>query len=480
MNTSIANRCGRTKIVCTVGPATQSVDILIKLIKAGMDVARLNFSHGTYKEHSGMIRNIREASKQTGAPIAILQDLCGPKIRTGRLQNKFIELRPGAEIIFTTDDIIGDEHRISTTYKLLPSDVHEGDTNLLDDGKLRVEALSTTSNEVRCRVVFGGRLGEHKGMNLPGVKLSTPSLTEKDIQDLQFGVENNIDYVALSFVRSANDIRLLRSYLTKFANYFIPVIAKIEMQEAIASIDDIIAETDGVMVARGDLGVEMPAEEVPLLQKMIVRKCNEVGKPVIIATQMLETMIENPRPTRAEASDVANAVIDGADAVMLSGETSIGKYPVETVQTMNTIICTTEASILTSKVSEHGSMNTGDVLDAIAQAACLLADQVKATAIIPITHSGGTARRISHFRPIANIIAVTGEERVLRCLNLIWGVQGIVLSDYIGNADAILHRVKEILKEKGYIKSGDYIVFTMGIPLMARGMTDTINVERVE
>lgn len=474
------NRYGRTKIICTIGPATQSVEQIEKLIESGMDVARLNFSHGTHELHEMMIKNVREASKRKNEHVALLQDLCGPKIRTGKLKNKTVTLLPGAEVTFTIDEIVGDENRIPTTYKQLPVDVQTGDTILLDDGKLRVEVIEKTLNDVRCKVVVGGVLGENKGMNLPGVKLSTPSLTEKDIEDLEFGVKHGVDYVALSFVRSADDIRLLRAYLQKFANTYIPVIAKIEMREAILAIDEIIAESDAVMVARGDLGVEMPAEEVPMLQKMIVRKCNEHGKPVIIATQMLETMIENPRPTRAEASDVANAVLDGADAVMLSGETSVGKYPVEAVRVMDTIIRTTEEHIFSRMREYRCDLKTGNVLDAIAQSACLLAEHVNAAAIIPITHSGGTARRISRFRPSAKIIAVTGDTRVLQRLNLVWGVQGIVLADYIGNADAILQRVKQQLKEEGFIKSGDYIVFTMGIPLMARGMTDTINVERVE
>ncbi len=472
-------RSGRTKIICTIGPATSSVDQICQLIDAGMDVARLNFSHGTYEEHEMYIRNIREASNRMKEHIAILQDLCGPKIRTGLLRNKTIELHPNEEIFFTVENILGDEHRISTTYKELPSDVSVNDIILLDDGKIKVEVISKTETEVRCRVLIGGKLGENKGMNLPGVKLSTPSLTQKDIQDLEFGIMNDIDFVALSFVRSADDVKFLREYLKQHSKHFIPIVAKIEMRDAITTIDDIIEATDAVMVARGDLGVEMPAEKVPILQKMIVRKCNEKGKPVIIATQMLETMIQNQRPTRAEASDVANAVLDGADAVMLSGETSIGKYPIEAVRTMDTIIQTTEQEMIKDITETRCMLQTGNVLDAVAQSACLLADHVQAAAIVPITHSGGTARRLSRFRPQSKIIAVTGNERVLRHLSLVWGVQGIVITDYIGNADSVLERVKSQLKELGFVKSGDFIVFTMGIPLMARGMTDTINVEKV-
>ncbi|HVN48154.1 MAG TPA: pyruvate kinase [Bacteroidota bacterium] len=471
---------GKTKIVCTIGPATQSVEQLIKLIQAGMDVARLNFSHGSHEDHLTTIQNVRTASKQTGEHISILQDLCGPKIRTGALQNKTVALQTGATLTFTTEEIVGNEQRVTTAYKELPSDVKPGDDILLDDGKLRVRVESVNGTEVRCKVLVGGILGEHKGMNLPGIKLSTPSITGKDLDDLFFGLANEVDYVALSFVRSSEDIRSLRQHIRTTSKHFTPIVAKIEMGDAIKAIDEIIAETDSVMVARGDLGVELPPEEVPMLQKMIVRKCNEAGKPVIIATQMLESMIENPRPTRAEASDVANAVLDGADAVMLSAETSVGKYPVETVQTMDSIIQTTERQITNRCSIEPLTPNCAEnVLDAIAHSACVLAHQVNAAVIVPITHSGGTAKRICRFRPDARVIAVTGNERVLRLMNLVWGVRGMVVSDYIGNADATLQHIKEKLKADGYVQSGDYIVFTMGIPLMARGLTDTINVVRV-
>ena len=329
----------KTKIICTLGPASQSVDKLVELIQAGMDVARLNFSHGTYEDHLVSINNVREASKLTGEHICILQDLCGPKIRTGKLQHQSIELKEGTTFTFTIDEVMGDERRVTTTYRELPEDVKAGDTILLDDGKMALRVVSKTAKDVNCTVINGGILKEHKGMNLPGVKLSIPSLTEKDIEDLKFGLEHDVDYVALSFVRSAGDIQHLRSVIQQQTKVRVPIVAKIEMKEAIDVIDSIVAESDAVMVARGDLGVEMMPEDVPILQKMIVRKCNEAGVPVIIATQMLESMIENPRPTRAEASDVANAVLDGADAVMLSAETSIGNYPIDTVQTMDRIIC---------------------------------------------------------------------------------------------------------------------------------------------
>jgi pyruvate kinase len=471
----------KTKIICTIGPASHSVDRMVELINAGMDVARLNFSHGTYDDHLTAIRNAREASKQTGEHIAILQDLCGPKIRTGKLKNKQVELKEGEKIAFTIDDIVGDEKRVATTYRELPQDVKEGDAILLDDGNLAVRVVSKTKTDVECVVVTGGILKENKGMNLPGVKLSTPSLTDKDIEDLKFGLMHDIDYVALSFVRSADDLRHLRSVIQQQTSIKIPIIAKIEMKEAIDSIDAIIGECDAVMVARGDLGVEMMPEDVPILQKMIVRKCNEAGVPVIIATQMLESMIENPRPTRAEASDVANAVLDGADAVMLSAETSVGKYPVETVHTMDNIIKRSEM-----RKHDHLSIKQvpaeirENVFDAVARAACVLARQVHATAIVPITHSGATAIRISKYRPEARIITVTGQERILRQLNLVWGVHGIESHDFIHNQDTAFRKIIERLKLEGYVEKGDFVVFTAGLPLLAKGTTDTINVEQVE
>ncbi|MBN1397008.1 MAG: pyruvate kinase [Bacteroidetes bacterium] len=471
----------KTKIICTIGPATQNVDCMVELINAGMDVARLNFSHGTQKDHLKAVENIKEASKRAEEPVAIMQDLCGPKIRTGKLENKEIELKEGGRILFTVDDIIGNEQRISTTYKALPADVKEGDVILLDDGNLSVKVISKTKTDVECLVTAGGILKENKGMNLPGIKLSTPALTEKDIDDLKFGLENGIDYVALSFVRYADDLRHLRSVIARHTNLRVPIIAKIEMKDAVDSIDEIIKESDAVMVARGDLGVEMMPEEVPILQKMIIRKCNEAGVPVIVATQMLESMIENPRPTRAEASDVANAVLDGADAVMLSAETSIGRYPASVVRTMDNIIRRAEM-----RKYDHLGINQvpaevqENVFDAVARAACVLARQVNAAAIIPITHSGATAIRISKYRPEARIVTVTGQERILRQLNLVWGVHGIESQDFIHDQDTAFRKIIERLKVEKYVEKGDFVVFTAGLPLLAKGTTDTVHVEQVE
>ncbi len=474
---------GNTKIVCTIGPASQSVDQLVKLVMAGMDVARLNFSHGTYEEHLKTIENIREARKQTGEHIGILQDLSGPKIRTGMLKDKSVVLQEGTYLTFTTQDIAGTADRVSTTYKGLPGDVEPNDLILLDDGKMSVKVVSKTSTEVKCIVVNGGILSEHKGMNMPGVRVSASSVTEKDIEDMKFGLANDVDYVALSFVRGPEDIRKLRETIMSEAQKGsrFPIIAKIEKSEAVSNVDKIIAESDGIMIARGDLGVEVPTEEVPIIQKMIVRKCNEQGVPVIVATQMLESMIENPRPTRAEATDVANAVMDGTDAVMLSGETSLGKYPVEAVAVMDRIIRRAEATHKDRLdiVQTPGSQED-NVFDAIARSACLLAKQVKAKAIVPITHTGVTALRISKYRPEAKIITVTGRDKVLCRLNMVWGVRGIVIPDFAEDTDAALKRIKGILKSLGYVESGDYVVFTAGIPLTAKGTTNSVKVEKVD
>jgi pyruvate kinase len=473
---------GNTKIICTIGPASQSVEQLVKLVMAGMDVARLNFSHGTYEEHLKTIANIREVRKITGEHISILQDLSGPKIRTGVLKDKSVVLQEGMSLTFTTQEIAGTAERVSTTYKGLPGDVEPNDTILLDDGKMSVKVVSKTDTDVKCIVVNGGILSEHKGMNLPGVRVSAASVTEKDIEDLKFGLANDVDYVALSFVRGPEDIRKLRDIIMSDAQKGsrFPIIAKIEKAEAVSNIDKIIAEADGIMVARGDLGVEVPTEEVPIIQKMIVRKCNEQGVPVIVATQMLESMIENPRPTRAEATDVANAVLDGTDAVMLSAETSLGKYPVEAVAVMDKIIRRAEASHKDRLdiVQTPGSQED-NVFDAIARAACLLSKQVKAKAIVPVTHTGVTAMRISKYRPEAKIITVTGREKVLCRLNIVWGVRGIVIPDFLESTDDALERIKESLKSLGYVEAGDYVVFTAGIPLLAKGTTNSVKVEKV-
>lgn len=471
---------GNTKIVCTIGPASEGVARLTELIKSGMDVARLNFSHGSHSEHLKVLNNIREAGKKTGEAITVLQDLSGPKIRTGVVKNHHADLKEGQEFVFTVKELVGDSKQVSTTYKALPKDVQKGDTILVDDGKIKMTVIGKNKTEVRCEVLNGGTLKDKKGMNLPGVRFSVSSLTEKDKVDLKFGLNNDVDYVALSFVRKAEDIRELRSLIIKEGKrgIKIPIVAKIEKPEAIDNIDSIIAESDVIMVARGDLGVELPPEEVPLVQKMIVRKCNESGKPVIIATQMLESMIENPRPTRAEANDVANAVLDGADAVMLSAETSVGAYPVEAVHTMDRIIRRAETVQHDRLDGGLGGVND-DMFDAVARAAAVLARQLNARAIVPITHSGFTAIRISKYRPSSPILAITGRERILRRLNLVWGVRGMILPGLDVDSDTAFQHIEEELIKRGFVEKGDYVVFTAGIPLMSKGTTNTIKVEKV-
>lgn len=475
------NEYGKTKIVCTLGPSSCSVDVLEKMIRAGMDVARLNFSHGTHEEHQSVILAVREAATRVGEPITILQDLQGPKIRTGKLAAHEVRLTDGANFSITIEDVPGDEKRVSTTYQNLPKDVKPGDTILMDDGLLQLKVLSSTATDVITEVVHGGILKEHKGINLPGVAVSAPSLTEKDIEDLEFGLANDIDYVALSFVRTGADIRRLREFIIAKIERGkkLPIVAKIEKGEAVENIDEIIREADAIMVARGDLGVECPTEDVPIAQKLICKKANAAGKPVIIATQMLESMIENPRPTRAEANDVANAVLDGADAVMLSGETSVGKYVVEVVQTMDSIIRRAEVEyrdrldLIETIGGDHAS-----VFRAVGRSACVLAKQIGAAAIIPVTHSGDTAMTIARYRPYGKIIAVTDRERIRRRLNLVWGVRSFLVPK-IADTDTTFESIQHQLLNSGYVKKGDYIVLTAGIPLLARGTTNMVKVERI-
>jgi pyruvate kinase len=473
---------GRTKIVCTIGPSTYTVEILMDLIKAGMDVIRLNFSHGTHREHRQTLDSICEATKRTGGEVAVVQDLQGPRIRIGGLSAPSVELKSGSQFVLTTERILGDAKRVSTNYANLAKDVQPGDTILLDDGRLLLRVVEINQNDILCEVEVGGKLSANKGINLPGTSISVPSLTEKDIQDLEFGIQNDVDYVALSFVRTADDIRELRNAITKRVEegHFLPIIAKIEKPQAVDNIDDIIAETDGIMVARGDLGVEMPPEDVPMLQKMIIKKCNRVGKPVIIATQMLESMIHSPTPTRAEASDVANAVVDGGDALMLSGETSVGEYPIQAVQIMGRIIRKMESEkVSPARILEQDLGIIDDRLDALGRSACVLAEQMNASAIVTVTHSGETAKVVSRYRPRAKIIAITDRTRILRHLNLVWGVNGLVVEDLKDDSDRALEKIQKRLVNTGLIKRGEYVVMLAGLPFFARGSANFIKVGQI-
>lgn len=473
---------GNTKIVCTLGPSSNSVEMLMQLIRSGIDVVRLNFSHGTHDDHLTTLNNVNEAVKRSGELVTVLQDLQGPKIRIGEFNVPFIELRGGDTFTITTEPIIGDASIVSTSYAQLAADVHPGDMILLDDGKIRVRVAEVRGNNVRCEVVVGGTLSAHKGINLPNVAVSTPSLTAKDIRDLEFGIKHDVDYVALSFVRTADDIRQLRKEIIARVpkSRFLPIIAKIEKPQAVANIDSIITEADAIMIARGDLGVELPPEDVPMLQKKIITKCNAAGKPVIIATQMLESMINSPTPTRAEANDVANGVVDGADAVMLSGETSVGKYPLETVQIMDRIIRKVESEQYgTQRILDHMPQGVTSRHDALGRAACVLAEQMNAAAIVCVTHSGETARVVSRYRPQTRILAITDRQKILRRLNLIWGVHGLVIENLEQDSDKALKHIQEKLINTGFINRGEYVVMLAGQPFFARGSTNFIEVEKV-
>jgi pyruvate kinase len=472
---------GKTKIVCTLGPSTSSVEILVRLIRAGMDVVRLNFSHGTYDDHVRVFANVRTAMEQTGGAIGVLQDLQGPKIRIGDLAVPFIELVPGGRLTITTDPVRGEGERVSTTYARMPEDVRTGDSILLDDGKMQLRVVRVIGADVECEVVVGGKLSSHKGINLPGVKISAPSCTPKDLEDLAFGLGNDVDYVALSFVRSVEDITQLRTAIAaRGVVHGVQVIAKIEKPEAVEAVDGIIAASDGIMIARGDLGVELPPEDVPILQKRIIRKCNDAGKPVIVATQMLESMIGSPTPTRAEASDVANAVLDGGDAVMLSGETSVGKYPLEAVEIMSRIIARAESAHSTGRRAlERVSRAVENRHDALGRAACVLAEQMNAAAIVAVTRSGQTARVLARYRPDPPIIAITDSVKALRVLSLVWGVHGAVIGDLNEDSDRALQKIQEHLLQAGFVRRGEYVVLLAGQPFFARGSTNFIKVEQV-
>lgn len=468
----------KTKIVCTIGPASSSVQMLEKLAGAGMNMARLNFSYGTHEEHAKSIQAIRHVSTRLGIPLAILQDLSGPKVRTGRLEKKEVWLKEGEDFSLIGKPITGNEHRVSVSFPAFLNDLNPGDTIFLNDGAIQLEVISATEIEAKCKVVVGGSLTLNKGINVPGVKLSIPSITSKDLADLDFGLEQGIDFVAISFVRKSSDVLRVKQFLReKGAN--VPLIAKVEKHEAVDDIDNIIAEADGIMVARGDLGVEMLLKQVPTVQKEIIRKCNQVGKPVIVATQMLESMINSIRPTRAEVSDVANAIFDGADAVMLSGETAIGRYPVETVTMMAHIATEVEKTLPYKRILlEKGERVIPQTDDAISYAACHMSQQLGAACIVAYTSSGSTALRVSKYRPEAPILAITPYTNVARRLILSWGVNSY-LAPELAKVDDIFHEAAQLSLKTGMAKSGELVVITAGIPMGVPGSTNLIKVQRV-
>jgi pyruvate kinase len=470
----------RTKIVATVGPACDTTEKLNSLMDAGVDVFRINFSHGDQQGKAVIIRAIRELSRQRQQAVGILGDLQGPKIRTGLMKNGVMELVAGREVAFTTDDILGENGRIPTIYKQLPTDVEKGDRILLDDGLMELEVLGIVDQDVRCRVISGGMLKDRKGINLPGVKVSAPSLTEKDRQDLDFCISQEVDFIALSFVRKAADVLELKQIISGM-NSAIHVISKIEKPEAVDNFDEILGVSDGIMVARGDLGVEISPEKVPMLQKMIIRKCNAAGKPVITATQMLESMVTNPRPTRAETSDVANAILDGSDAIMLSAETASGNYPIEAVQMMVQVAQDVERD-LHSRDQDSSSIlrhpEYASLTEAIGQAACRVAEGVGAAAILAFTQTGNTAALVSKYRPSLPIIAVTPSPYVRRRLALYSGVRSIRV-DIQGDTEAQIRSVDTAVLSTGWFTKGDVVIITMGSPLSDSGTTNLMKIHRL-
>jgi pyruvate kinase len=451
----------RTKIVATIGPASRDPQVLERLIEAGVDVVRLNFSHGTHHEHAQVVKAAREIEARRGRPLALLQDLSGPKIRTGRVAGGEIELRAGARLAITTDTSVeGTPELISTTYETLPLDVTEGDRILLDDGNLALRVIEASRGRVECEVVDGGPLRSNKGMNLPGVRLSVPALTEKDRRDLAFGLEQGVDYVAVSFVRVAADIEEVKAFIRSL-DHEVPVIAKIEKPEAVEDLAAILEVTDGVMVARGDLGVEIGTEEVPTVQKKVIAAAKTAGRVVITATQMLESMIDSPRPTRAEASDVANAILDGTDAVMLSGESAIGRFPVQTVATMARIAGYTEEHAAVVETRHAPRAAGSPVTRGLARVAASVVEELGCRLIVAFTESGATARLVSGFRPRVPVVSVTGDRRVYRQLALWWGVVP-VHAGLAKSSDELLAIGEERLRSRGLAAAGDTILILSG------------------
>ena len=468
----------KTKIVATVGPASNNKEMLRALVKEGVDVFRLNFSHGTHEDHLKVINLVREINAEMGTNVALLQDLQGPKIRINDMQPG-IEIVAGQEIIITTRQVLGNNELVSTSYEGLPKDVKAGDMILIDDGKLELKVKEVRDIDVVCAVIYGGPLKSRKGINLPFSKVSTPSLTEKDLTDLHFGLKHKVDWVALSFVRKAQDVISLREIIDSQKSNT-RIIAKIEKPEALENIDAVIAATDAVMVARGDLGVEIWMEEVPMVQKMLVEKCNKAAKPVIVATQMMESMIENPRPTRAETNDVANAVMDGADALMLSAETAAGKYPIEVIRSMvRTIGSVEKQGNIFYKFRELDQHAPNYFNDSLILTACKLAKDVNAKAIVGMTQLGYSAYKAASHRPNANIFAFTSNDAIINTMNLVWATKAYHY-DKAASTDATIADVEAILKRDGHVKAGDTFIILASMPIQERGRSNMIKVHLVQ
>ncbi len=473
------NPKNRAKIVATVGPASQSKEVLTELVHAGVNVFRLNFSHGDHETHAGVIQRIREVNEELGSHVSILQDLQGPKIRVEAVKDGEVFINAGDDIIITTESCEGTAEKVSTSYKNLPEDVKVGDMVLIDDGNLELAVKGISGNEVTCTVKYGGSLKSRKGINLPFTEVSAPALTEKDKKDLAFGIQQGVDWIALSFVREAGDVRDLKKRIEQ-GGKDIRVVSKIEKPEALRNIDEIIEVSDALMVARGDLGVEIVMEEVPMAQKMMVEKCNMAAKPVIIATQMMESMISNPRPTRAETNDVANAVLDGADAMMLSAETAAGKYPIQTVKSMARTIAAVEGA---AEIYDHfySPNKESDTYynDNLMLAACKLSEQVEAKAILGNTVSGYTAFKLSSHRPHSRIYIFTPNRDLINKLSLLWGVEGFYYTEDV-STDQTMEDHEQILCENGKIQAGDVVISTASMPIHERGRTNTLKLNIVK
>ena len=468
----------KTKIVCTICPASESPQILEALIQAGMNVARLNFSHGTHEEHFRKIKTIREISDRVKQPVAILQDLGGPKIRIGMMKEGGAELKRGKEFCLTNQVLVGDETKTTVTYPALPSEVKPGDKILLSDGTIELQVLESNGKNIRCRVIVGGILTSHKGMNFPTRSLLASVFTEKDQKDLRFGIQHGVDLVGLSYIQKAADIDGVKRILEK-ASADIPVIAKIERKEALENIDEILMASDGIMVARGDLGLETPIEKIPNVQKKLIRKANALGKPVITATQMLRSMVDHTQPTRAEVTDVVNAIYDGTDAIMLSEETASGQFPVESFQMMAKIAKSAEEEFPHASFLGRGTEESLNLQQAISHAASLLAEEVRASVIVTPTESGSTTRWVSRLRPRQLILALSQHLSTVRRLNLCWGVYPVLVSEWKGT-DEMLERSKRMPKELGMASKGEKIVIIAGVPISIPGTTNLIKVETVE
>lgn len=468
----------KTKIICTLGPSTDGV--LRQLMESGMNVGRFNFSHGTHEEHAKRVQEFDALRKELNLPVARLLDTKGPEIRIGDFENASIMLKEGQKFILTTEEMLGNEEKVTVSYKELPQDVKEGNNILIDDGLINMRVDKTTNTDIECTVLNGGKISNKKGVNVPNVDLSMPFMSEKDKSDLLFGIEHDFDFIAASFTRTADDINEMRQFLKDHGETDVKIIAKIESNQGVANIDSIIEAADGIMVARGDMGVEIPLEEVPSIQRMIIKKVYKSGKYVVTATQMLDSMIKNPRPTRAEATDVANAVYEGTSAVMLSGETAAGKYPVEAVQTMVKIAERAEKDIdYVSRLSKRKINQESTISDAVSHSACTMAADIKASAIISVSMSGRTVRMVSKYRPESPIIAGCIQSKVWRQMALSWGVTPIYI-DKASDSEELFANAIDAAKKSGLVKEGEKVIITAGVPVGVSGVTNLIKAVKIK